>query len=119
MPITLFHGARNEEELYYADLFSDLETKYENFTYVPVLSDNKNPDWSGEVGFTTDVAKKMFDNQFSGKKAYLCGPPMMSDACITTLMQGRLFEKDIHTEKFFSKADLYKDKIKSPLFKSI
>ena len=44
---------------------------------------------------------------------------MMSDACITSLMQGRLFEKDIHTEKFFSKADLYKDKIKSPLFKSI
>lgn len=119
LPITLFHGARNEEELYYAQLFRDLDSKYENFTYVPVLSDNKNPDWSGEIGFTTDVAKKMFDNQFSGKKAYLCGPPMMSDACITTLMQGRLFEKDIHTEKFFSKADLYKDKIKSPLFKSI
>ena len=60
-----------------------------------------------------------YDNQFSGNKAYLCGPPMMSDACITALMQGRLFEKDIHTEKFFSKADLHSDKVKSPLFKSI
>ncbi len=42
LPITLFHGARNEEELYYADLFRDLETKYENFKYIPVLSDNKD-----------------------------------------------------------------------------
>ena len=28
LPITLFHGARNQEELYYADLFWDLEKKY-------------------------------------------------------------------------------------------
>lgn len=27
------------------------------------------------------------------------------DACITNLMQGRLFERDIYTEKFFSAAD--------------
>ena len=118
-PITLFHGARNEEELYYADMFRDLEKKYENFKYVPVLSNNENPSWAGEVGFTNDVAKKLYNNQFAGNKAYLCGPPMMSEACITALMQGRLFEKDIHTEKFFSKADLHSDKVKSPLFKSI
>lgn len=117
--ITLFHGARNEEELYYADMFRDLENKYENFRYIPVLSDNKNENWTGEVGFTNDIAKKIYDNQFVGHKAYLCGPPMMSDACITALMQGRLFEKDIHTEKFFSRADLYKEEVKSPLFKSI
>ncbi|KAB7884481.1 NADH:ubiquinone reductase (Na(+)-transporting) subunit F [Poseidonibacter ostreae] len=117
--ITLFHGARNEEELYYADMFRGLESKHENFRYIPVLSDNKNENWTGEIGFTNDVAKKIYDNQFAGNKAYLCGPPMMSDACITALMQGRLFEKDIHTEKFFSRADLYKEEVKSPLFKSI
>jgi phenol hydroxylase P5 protein len=117
--ITLFHGARNEEELYYADMFRDLEEKYPNFKYVPVLSNNENPEWSGEVGFTNDVAKKMYDGKFDGNKAYLCGPPMMTEACIKVLMQGRLFEKDIHTEKFFSKADLHSNNVRSPLFKSI
>jgi hypothetical protein len=38
----------------------------------------------------------------------------MIDACITTLMQGRLFERDIYTEKFFSAADA--QQVRSPLF---
>jgi phenol hydroxylase P5 protein len=117
--ITLFHGARNEDELYYAEFFRKLEQKHENFRYIPVLSDNQNPSWEGEVGFTNDVAKKIYDGKFAGNKAYLCGPPMMSEACIKVLMQGRLFEKDIHTEKFFSKADLHSTDVKSPLFKSL
>ncbi len=119
LPITLFHGARNEEELYYADLFRDLDKKYENFTYVPVLSNNENDEWSGETGFVNDAAVKMFDGKFAGSKAYLCGPPPMTEGCVTSLMRGRLFEKDIHTEKFFSKADLNKDEVRSPLFKNL
>ncbi len=119
LPMTLFHGARDEGELYYADIFRDLEKKFENFRYIPVLSQNKNENWDGEVGFTNDVATKVYDGKFAGNKAYLCGPPPMTDACITALMRGRLFEKDIHTEKFFSKADLHSTEVRSPLFKSI
>jgi len=48
---------------------------------------------------------------------YLCGPPLMIDACISTLMQGRLFENDIFTEKFFSAADA--QQVRSPLFKRV
>lgn len=117
--ITLFHGARNEEELYYADLFRELEIEHENFKYVPVLSDKDLPEWKGETGFLNEAANKLYDGDFSGNKAYLCGPPPMIDGCITTLMRGRLFERDIYTEKFFSKADLNSETIKSPLFKSI
>jgi len=119
LPITLFHGARNEEELYYADLFRELEEKYENFTYVPVLSDNDIKNWNGKTGFVNTIANEMYEGNFAGNKAYLCGPPPMIDACITTLMRGRLYEKDIYTEKFFSKADLNAANQKSPLFKSI
>ena len=42
---------------------------------------------------------------------------MMIDACINTLMQGRLFERDIYTEKFISAADA--QQVRSPLFKNI
>ena len=119
LPITLFHGARNEEELYYSDLFYELEQKYSNFTYIPVLSDKNLTNWNGEVGFLNDIAHKKYNNNFTGHKAYLCGPPPMIDTCITTLMRGRLFEKDIYIEKFFSKANLNTTNLKSPLFKSI
>jgi phenol hydroxylase P5 protein len=85
---------------------------------VPALSNLADgSDWSGFRGFVHDAAKDHFSNDFRGHKAYLCGPPVMIDACITTLMQGRLFERDIFTEKFFSAADA--QQAKSPLFKKI
>ncbi len=42
----------------------------------------------------------------------------MIEACIATLMQGRLFEKDIFTEKFLSAADA-SQATRSPLFRSL
>jgi len=74
-------------------------------------------DWNGARGFVHDAAKAHFNNDFRGHKAYLCGPPLMIEACITTLMQGRLFERDIYTEKFISAADA--QQVRSPLFKKI
>lgn len=68
-------------------------------------------------GFVHEVAKAHFGNNFSGHKAYLCGPPAMIDACVTTLIQGRLFERDIYFEKFISAADA--QQVRSPLFKRV
>ncbi|WP_321470065.1 2Fe-2S iron-sulfur cluster binding domain-containing protein [Halarcobacter sp.] len=119
LPITLFHGARNEDELYYSSLFKKLEKEHENFRYIPVLSGDNLENWSGETGYLNDVAIKTYDNDFSNHKAYLCGPSAMLDSCITVLMRGRLYERDIHIEKFFSKADLSGDNQRSPLFKSL
>jgi phenol hydroxylase P5 protein len=118
LPITLVYGARNQAELYYHAEFSALATRHEQFRYIPVLSDEPaDSGWEGERGFVHEAAKRAFDNDFRGQKAYLCGPPVMIDACITTLMQGRLFERDIYTEKFFSAADA--QQVRSPLFKNI
>jgi len=39
--------------------------------------------------------------------------------CIATLMQGRLFERDIYTEKFFTAADAAGSGPRSPLFKKL
>ena len=118
LPMTLVYGARSRDELYYHEVFAALATKHANFSYVPTLSNEpEESDWNGARGFVHDAAKACFDNDFRGHKAYLCGPPVMIDACITTLMQGRLFEADIFTEKFFSATDAQQSK--SPLFKKI
>ncbi len=119
-PIVLVYGARNRAELYDHELFQDLAARYPNFSYVPALSEPEAEDaWEGATGFVHEVAKAHFDNDFRGYKAYLCGPPVMIDACITTLMQGRLFERDIYMEKFISAADAAQTARKSPLFRSI
>ncbi len=119
LPMTLVYGQRSRAELYYDDEFRDLAAKHANFTYVPALSrEPEGSDWSGARGFVHEAAKAHFGNDFRGHKAYLCGPPAMIEACIATLMQGRLFERDIYTEKFFSAADA-SQQLKSPLFKNI
>jgi len=120
LPITLVQGARNTEELYYRALFEQLAEQHPNFTYVPVLSDlPADSDWHGARGFANEALKAHFANDFRGHKAYLCGPPPMTEACIATLMQGRLFERDIYTEKFFTAADAASAAPRSPLFKAL
>lgn len=117
-PITLVYGQRNAKELYYDDEFRALSERHPNFTYVPALSEGAaESDRAVAQGFIHDVAKAHFDNDFSGHQAYLCGPPAMIDACITALMQGRLFERDIYHEKFISAADV--QQVRSPLFRRV
>lgn len=117
-PMTLLYGQRTREELYYDDEFRALAAQYPHFTYVPTLSgEPEGSDWAGARGFVHDVAKAHFGGTFSGHQAYLCGPPVMIEACIATLMQGRLYERDIYTEKFLSAADTNQQR--SPLFKRV
>ncbi|WP_374478493.1 NADH:ubiquinone reductase (Na(+)-transporting) subunit F [Zoogloea sp.] len=117
-PITLVYGQRSREELYYHDDFLAVAERHPNFRYVPALSHEPEASgWTGFRGFVHEAAKAAFDNDFRGHKAYLCGPPLMIEACISTLMQGRLFERDIYTEKFISAADA--QQVRSPLFKAL
>lgn len=117
-PITLVYGQRTRAELYYDDEFRALAARHPNFAYVPALSDEpEGSDWTGARGFVHEAAKAAFVGGFAGHKAYLCGPPPMVEACIGALMQGRLFERDIYTEKFLSAADA--NSARSPLFKRI
>ncbi|HVI52849.1 MAG TPA: 2Fe-2S iron-sulfur cluster binding domain-containing protein [Candidatus Sulfotelmatobacter sp.] len=119
-PMALFHGVRALRDLYDRELFEDLAARHGNFTYVPVLS-AKEPgdDWAGETGFVHEALHRHFDGMFAGRKAYICGPPPMVEACIRTLMQGRLFERDIFTERFLTASDADGGKLRSPVFKRI
>ena len=80
---------------------------------------SREPDatWMGERGYVHEVAERLFEGRFAGLEAYLCGPPAMIDACLTSLMRGRLFEAHIHTEQFLSAADGGAGKRRSALFR--
>ena len=116
-PITLLYGARTRAELYYYELFSTLAREHDNFTYAVALSDPSDEDWAGPRGLVHELAEQHFSGRFAGHKAYLCGPPPMIDACITSLMRGRLFEEHIFMENFFTAADAGEPARRSALFK--
>lgn len=118
--ITLLQGARNLSELYNRELFESLAAEHDNFSYVPALDNPEQDDnWEGFSGYVHEAAIAHFNGQFAGHKAYLCGPPPMIDASITALMQGRLFERDIFMERFFTAADGAEGGVRSALFKKI
>ncbi|MPW44350.1 NADH:ubiquinone reductase (Na(+)-transporting) subunit F [Acinetobacter guerrae] len=118
--IYLFQGARDVAELYHRELFEDLVKQYSNFRYIPALNAPKAEDqWTGFTGYVHEAVANYFEQRCSGHKAYLCGPPPMIDAAISTLMQSRLFERDIHTERFLSAADGAKAESRSALFRHI
>lgn len=117
--ITLVHGVRTLADLYGREEFEDLARCHRNFHYVPALSQEpEGSGWDGARGFVHEVASRIHGGVFEGSTAYLCGPPAMIEACIATLMQGRLFEKHIFTERFFTAKDCA-EKPKSPVFRRL
>ena len=108
---------RTAADVYFGDEFRLLEEEHPNFRYVPALSAPDDQGWDGETGFVHEVAERLYDGKFAGLSAYLCGPPPMIEACIRSLMKGRLFERDIFTERFVTAAD--GESAKSPLFKRL
>jgi phenol hydroxylase P5 protein len=118
-PMTLIHGVRSRLDLYDYEFFREMEANHLNFRYIPALSAREPGDgWDGEEGFVHDVLARCLPS-LKGHKAYLCGPPPMVDACLTTLIRGRLFEDSIYCENFFNEQDKAAPLKRSPLFKRI
>lgn len=116
----LFQGARNVAELYNRELMEELAAKYDNFHYIPALNEPQEDDnWEGFTGFVHEAVHAHFEGRMGGHKAYMCGPPPMIDASITTLMQGRVFEEDLHMEKFLTALDGTTEQRRSALFKRL
>ncbi len=115
-PITLVYGQRTRAELYYDAEFRALAAAHPNFTYLPALSEARGES-DVACGFVHEAAKAHYKDGFAGHKAYLCGPSPMIEACLGTLMQGRLYESDIYTDKFLTAADVIKPR--SAFFKRV
>ena len=83
--ITFFYGARSAKEMFYHDDFIKLEKEHPNFKYIVGLSEPMSEDnWEGPTGFIHNIALDSYLNVHddpSEIEYYMCGPPMMIDAC--------------------------------------
>lgn len=102
--IWYFFGARSLKDLFYLDLFRDLERKWSNFHFVPALSNPSAEDnWSGEVGLITDVLNKYLKERIESskpKEGYLCGSPGMINACVEVMKNNGIPQEKIYYDKF-------------------
>lgn len=97
-----FFGARSKRDLYYVELFQELEKKWPKFHFIPALSDPlPEDDWQGETGLITNVLDKYLATvipQDTPKEGYLCGSPGMINACVQVFDKYGI--KDVYYDKF-------------------
>lgn len=98
--IIYFFGARQKRDLFYTEELERFEKEYENFKFIPALSEPVPEDeWNGEVGLVTQVMQKHLKYN-KNQEAYLCGPPPMIDAAIGVLTSKGVNINEIYYDKF-------------------
>ncbi len=102
--ITFWYGARSLCEVFYRELFDELTQNCPNFSWTLALSvPQANDNWSGATGFIHQVALDHYLSKHSAPEDieyYLCGPPVMIDACCKMLDELGVEDDNIKMDKF-------------------
>ena len=96
--ITLIYGTRYAENLLWVEEFRDLETRHDNFHFVPTVT-RPEPDWKGAIG---RVQPLLFDaiGERRDVQVYVCGLKEMVDS-VRALCKERDFpRRQIIYEKY-------------------
>ncbi|GAC16869.1 2Fe-2S iron-sulfur cluster-binding protein [Aliiglaciecola lipolytica] len=99
--IYFFYGARNENDLIYADDFYFLAEQNELFHYFPVLSKPDN-NWLGAAGYVQHILQLNLDSlgDLSELEFYVCGPQGLMDEVISMLERKGVKSDDIRFDLF-------------------
>ena len=99
-PCRYFFGARSRRDLFLTERMRQFEKSLPNFRFIPALSEPAPDDrWEGETGLITEVVGRHVTNACEAE-AYLCGSPLMIDACIRVLRDKGMPESQIFFDKF-------------------
>jgi ferredoxin-NADP reductase len=101
--VVLLFGARRPEELIYVEDFRDFADKHPRFRFVPCFSRElpENPHPDVRKGYVQTALAEFAPNA-DGDIAYLCGNPLMVDACFEALKASGLPVPHIRREKYVS-----------------
>jgi Na+-transporting NADH:ubiquinone oxidoreductase subunit F len=87
--VTFWYGARSLREAFYVEDFDAIQRENPNFTWTLALSEPRPEDeWTGATGFIHDVLYREYLSKHPAPEDieyYLCGPPMMLQACMKML----------------------------------
>lgn len=102
--VSYWYGARSLREAFYQEDFDQIAAENDNFEWHLALSEPlPEDDWEGPTGFIHQV---LYDNYLKHHPApedveyYLCGPPMMNQAVINTLLDLGVEPENIDLDDF-------------------
>ncbi len=102
--VTFWYGARSMREAFYEDHFDKIAAENPNFEWHLALSDPLPEDnWDGHTGFIHQVVLENYlKNHPSPEDVeyYMCGPPMMNQACINMLLDLGVEPENIALDDF-------------------
>jgi len=96
--INLIFGTRKKEDLCYAEELIELDKKYDNFNYYPVLS-REGGVWEGRTGYVHPIYKELY-SEFKPVKFYLCGWDNMIKEARKNLKEMGYERRDVLFEKY-------------------
>lgn len=90
-----FFGEKTMADLFMVDRLQKFEETLYDFKFIPTLSREESPEWTGEKGRVPKAIEKYIENG-ENYSAYLCGSPAMIDSIVESLLV-----KDIPIEKIY------------------
>mgnify|MGYP000007274947 CR=1 FL=1 len=97
--IYLIFGTRFKEDLCYLDELKEMTANHSEFQYIPVLSREESPEWTGRKGYVHEIYKEIFVDQRPAL-FLLCGWEVMIKEAKTTLGEMGYTKKEIMFEKY-------------------
>ncbi len=102
--MTFWYGARSKREMFYVEDFDELQAENDNFKWYVALSDVLPEDnWTGYTGFIHNVLYEQYLKDHPAPEDceyYLCGPPIMNECVINTLLDLGVEREDIMLDDF-------------------
>ncbi len=97
-PVTLYWGVRRQEDMYLGSLAEQWQRDWEPFTFVPVIGDNDDNDWSGHHDQLVDAVLAS-GTDWTNVQVMASGSPTMvytlMDALVAAGLPGSAFRSDV------------------------
>jgi len=104
-PVHLYWGVRAKDDLYMDNIVRDWASRFDELTYVPVLSaPDDADDWQGRTGWVHNAVAEDFSD-LSGYDVYMSGPPPMINAAKPVFVEQGLPDDQMYSDSFEYSAD--------------
>lgn len=101
--ISFWYGARTEIDLYYSELFTQLEGEYPNFSWRTAFSEVGTGGSRNDRGYIHEVVREQFlakHPDLSRCSFHICGPPPMLEAVLQLLGEYKVTPEKIAFDDF-------------------
>jgi NAD(P)H-flavin reductase/ferredoxin len=107
-PLVILLGVRTQADLYGLEAIDQIRRQWSGrFRFEPVLSaEQAGSGWQGLRGNVADQLKPVLGERLNEYSAWLCGPPVMIDACIAIMREAGMPAQCIHQDKFLDASHL-------------